>query len=42
MACFSSPSLLDAYTLDLLGEENRALYGQYRLWYVAVVTRVAD
>uniref|UniRef100_A0A7S4JMA4 Major facilitator superfamily associated domain-containing protein n=1 Tax=Odontella aurita TaxID=265563 RepID=A0A7S4JMA4_9STRA len=31
-AVFSSSGVLDAYTLDLLGKENRIRYGRYRLW----------
>jgi len=31
-ALFSASGVLDAYTLDLLGEKNRILYGRYRLW----------
>lgn len=29
---FSSAGILDAYTLDMLGTENKLLYGRYRMW----------
>ena len=32
MSCFVSGSLLDAYTLDLLGEAHRDQFGQFSLW----------
>lgn len=30
--CFVSSGILDAYTLDLLGRENKMFYGRYRLF----------
>lgn len=29
---FASSGILDAYTLDLLGNENKLRYGRYRMW----------
>jgi predicted MFS family arabinose efflux permease len=29
---FSSSGILDAYTLELLGETNKTMYGRYRMW----------
>lgn len=32
MACFNSGGVLDAHTLDFLGEAHRGMYGSIRLW----------
>jgi hypothetical protein len=34
MACFMPGSWLDAYTLDILGEQNKDKIGQFQLWCV--------